>query len=83
MHGPFMFGLTRREATTRQAQRLRAIAARHEADFVGPVRLPGNELRGWFEAPNRGAPFDDATRDAVMADVAADASVADLFEADT
>ena len=69
MSGPYFFGPVRQRVSLQDAQRADKIARAHGATFVGPVTLPGNPLRGWFEAPNRGAPFDDATRDAVLADV--------------
>lgn len=83
--GEHFFGLIRRGsaakffALKRSAKALDAIAQSHDADFVGPISLPDNDLIGWFSCPNQGAPFDDATRDAVYADIRS-AGYAWIFE---
>lgn len=45
------------------------IAQRHGAVHVNHTE-PRGERRGWFECRNRGAPFDQATADAVFAEIA-------------
>ena len=67
----YMFAPTKKKITKTTARKLNAIARRHGADFVGPVRIPGNDLTGWFAGPNRGFPFDREMHEAVMRDVEA------------
>lgn len=63
------FGLTKVRMSQADGRKLDVIAQEHGATFVGPLSIPGNDLRGWFSGPNRGEPFDRALREAVMADV--------------
>ena len=64
-----MFGVSQTKCTRRDAKRAESIAKRHGADLVEAFKLPGVGYQRWFTAPNLGAPFDDATRDAVQADL--------------
>jgi len=66
----YHFGLTRIAVSQRTATRLDRIARKHGANYTGPIKLPGNDVCGWFSCPNRGQPFDAATASAVLADVA-------------
>jgi len=65
----FHFGVTTRRLPAREHARRRAIAKTHGAEWIGPVRIPGNDATGWFNAPNLGTPFDEAVARAVLADV--------------
>lgn len=65
-NGPYMFGVTRASFTDAEGAELEAIARLEEADFIGPVSLPGNDITGWFTCRNYGHPFDAATAAAVM-----------------
>jgi len=67
-----MFGVTRRRITAATGKKLDRIAKRHGARFVGPVNIPGSDVRGWFTGPNLGHPFDTRLAQAVLADVAAE-----------
>jgi hypothetical protein len=64
------FGLTKLAVTQHTAARLDRIARRYGCTYVGPVRIPGNDLRGWFTGPNLGFPHDQVTAEAVLRDVA-------------
>lgn len=55
---PFNFGLTRKKFNSNIGSQLDEIADRHGASFIGPLSIPGSDLTGWFEGPNRGEPFD-------------------------
>ena len=66
----YMFGVGRAPIGAALAKRIDRIANRHGASLV-THRAPGSDVRYWFTAPNEGAPFDAATRRAVMTDLAA------------
>ncbi len=63
---PYLFGLGRGHLPASAA----GIAQRHGADLVNYTE-PRGEKRHWFEAQNLGPPFDEAVRDAVLADLRA------------
>jgi hypothetical protein len=58
----YMFGLGKGHLP----QRARDIAREHGAELVNYVE-PGGQKRHWFAAPNLGAPFDGARRQAILA----------------
>jgi hypothetical protein len=61
---PYMFGLHQGHLIARAE----AIAKRHGAWHVNYTE-PHGRRRGWFVCDNRGSPFDDAVRKAVMDDI--------------
>lgn len=69
MGSPFMFGVCRERLSKREVNRRQRIARKHGATFVYPGAIPGSETRGWFECPNRGEPFNEATAKAVLSEV--------------
>lgn len=66
----YMFGVGRGQLKTAALRKIDAIAGRHGATITNP-KLPGEGWKYWFSAPNRGAPFDGATRLAVIEDLEA------------
>ncbi len=66
MMGEYMFGLHSGHLTSRAD----AIARRHEAHHINYTE-PNGRRRGWFACRNLGAPFDQATADAVWRDIEA------------
>lgn len=66
---PHMFGVVRRShIPAAVVKRLDAVAGEHGATF-GVIRCADGSHMGWFEAPNRGAPFDGDTEREVLAAV--------------
>lgn len=66
---PNNFGLTRQTTTTAAVgDRIDRIAREFGAVFY-QCSIPGNPVRGFFEGPNLGRPFDDRLRDRVLAAV--------------
>ena len=59
--GPYFFGLHDGHLTALADK----IASRHGASHTNYTE-PRGEKRGWFSAPNLGAPFDVATEQAVL-----------------
>ena len=71
-----MFGLMRRKVTKHEAKQLdRICKANGGTGFVGPVDIPGNEVKGWFTSRDQGEPFNSATANAVLDAVASEAGV--------
>lgn len=70
----FQFGVTHnRQLTSGVARRLDRICREHGGSgFVGPVSIPGNAARGWFESENIGEPFNSATAREVLEAVKAE-----------
>ena len=64
----YCFGVQRGRLSEKEQKRRKRIARRHGANFVY-ADIPGDGWKSWFTCPNRGEPFDGATRRAVMADV--------------
>lgn len=64
----YMFGVSRRKPSRKDAKKMERVAERHGCTFV-EANLPEG-YRRWFAAPNRGAPFDRQTENAVMAELA-------------
>jgi hypothetical protein len=62
----FMFGVHDGHLTAKAQQ----IAKRHGASHVNYTE-PRGRKRGWFACTNQGAPFDQATARAVLADIEA------------
>ena len=71
------FGLWRGRATKAWVQRADEIARKHEAECV-PYEPDHEPARGWFVTENLGAPFDQATARAVMADLESEGLILDL-----
>jgi len=66
---PFMFGV-RHGVVSRAEQRHReSVASRHDCSWIY-TRDPGQGLLSWFEAPNRGDPFNSDLARRVAADLA-------------
>lgn len=65
----YMFGCGTAKVSRTLGRRIDKIASRHGAWFVLACMPDG--WRYWFACPNRGMPFDQWTRNAVMADVEA------------
>lgn len=61
----FHFGVCRDKPTRREAKRMETIARKHGADLV-EAKVPGDRYLRWFEAQNRGEPFNGATAKAVL-----------------
>jgi hypothetical protein len=61
----YHFGLGRGRVDYATSRRVDEIAAEHGVDFV-VVNLPGEGWRYWFNAPNRGEPFDRDLARAVL-----------------
>jgi hypothetical protein len=66
----YLFGSGNGRVNTRLANRIDRIARKHGACFVWAT-IPGDGPRYWFACPNRGNPFDQATRDAVWGELIA------------
>jgi hypothetical protein len=62
----YLFGSGNGRVESATANRIDRIARKHGATFVS-CSIPGDGPRYWFACPNRGNPFDQATRDAVFA----------------
>lgn len=63
----YMFGVGSAAVGDKLGRKINRIARKHGAEFVW-CRLPEG-WRYWFATRNYGAPFDEATRDAVYADL--------------
>lgn len=66
--GEYSFGISHTKPTRNIARVMRKIAERHSAYFI-EATLPGTGYQRWFSGPNRGAPFDQAMKDAVIDDL--------------
>lgn len=65
----FHFGCGQGHMSKAEASRRNRLARQHGAAFV-TVRLPDGGQRWWFEAPNKGEPFNSALRRVVEAALA-------------
>ena len=64
----FMFGVSRKKPTRRDAQHMKHVAKKHGARLVEAV-LPGTGYQRWFTAPNLGDPFDHQRAAAIYDDL--------------
>ena len=68
MSTEFQFGVTKEKITKKEGMRRDEIAIRHGGNFIGPVSIPGNEVKGWFVIDNKGEPFNSRTAKAILAE---------------
>ena len=66
----FMFGVSTKKPTRRDAKKMRQIAKGHDAYMV-EATIPGTGYQRWFCTRNWGEPSNSATAKAVYADMAA------------
>lgn len=57
MNSEYLFGPTTEKMTKKEGIRRDKIAKQFGGSFVGPVSLPGNQVKGWFSIDNKGEPF--------------------------
>jgi len=67
----FFFGLHEGKLPVREVRRRTLIAKRHGAYRYVQIERAGRDgsWYGWFEGPNRGAPFDQRVASAVLRDL--------------
>ena len=68
---PFLFGVSRRKLTPSATRVVARVAQSLGVDFIESHDAKGNGYRRYFEAPNRGAPFDRELELAVLGAVKA------------
>ena len=64
----YLFGVSKHRPTRKQAEKIEAIAGKHNVDFY-QAQLPGVGYQSWFGGPNRGHPFDEQLARAVLDDI--------------
>jgi hypothetical protein len=82
MRAPYMFGVHRTKLSERAREVYKRAAEKHGCTFIDGT-FPGMGYQRWFEAPNRGAPFDRDIERAVFATIAAELGESDAEGGDS